>query len=99
MTSSEYALAAAALAVGIYLIATALAAYTPAPNHVVGIALAAFGAAYALTAKTREAAFWGGLQIIAGTATAAGGAAPPTLVVGIALVFAAATALISARRK
>ncbi|MEZ0318430.1 MAG: hypothetical protein ABWK05_00330 [Pyrobaculum sp.] len=99
MTPSEYALAAAALAVGIYLIATAAAAYPPAPNHIAGIALAAFGAAYALAAKTREAAFWGGLLIIAGTATAAGGAAPPTLVVGTALVFAAAAALINAKRK
>ncbi len=98
MTPGETAAAIAALAIGIYLIAASLGAVQLAVNHLVGLAVAVFGAAYILAGHTKESAFWGGLLSILGVAVAAGGGAPPLFVVGVVLVFIALFALAAGRR-
>ncbi|ACB39862.1 hypothetical protein [Pyrobaculum neutrophilum] len=98
MTPGERAAALAALALGLYLIAASLGAAPLSLNAAVGIPLAVFGAAYAALGGTREALLWGGVLTIAGVSTAAGGAAPPLLVAGVALVFVSLFALLAGRR-
>jgi len=98
MTPGETAAAIAALAVGIYLIAASLGVVQLAVNHLVGLAVAVFGAVYILAGRTKESAFWGGLLAILGVAVAAGGGAPPLFVVGVVLVFIALFVLVAGRR-
>ena len=98
MTPGETAAAIAALAVGIYLIATSLGAVQLAVNQLVGLAVGVFGAAYILAGRTRESAFWGGILAILGVAVAAGGGASPLFILGVVLVFVALFALLAGRR-
>jgi hypothetical protein len=98
MTPGETAAAIAALAVGIYLIAASLGAVQLAVNHLVGLAVGVFGAAYILAGRTRESAFWGGILAILGVAVAAGGGASPLFILGVVLVFVALFALVAGRR-
>lgn len=98
MTPGERAAALATLAFGLYLIATSLGAAPLALNIAVGLPLAVFGVVYAAFGGSREALLWGGVLAIAGVATAAGGAAPPLLVAGVALVFISLFAILAGRR-
>ncbi|MEM4650311.1 MAG: hypothetical protein QW086_00630 [Pyrobaculum sp.] len=98
MTPGETAAAIAALAVGIYLIAASLGAVQLAVNQLVGLAVGVFGAAYILTGRTRESAFWGGILAILGVAVAAGGGASPLFILGVVLVFVSLFALLAGRR-
>jgi hypothetical protein len=98
MTPGETAAAIAALAVGIYLIATSLGAVQLAVNQLVGLAVGVFGAAYILAGRTRESAFWGGVLAILGVAVAAGGGASPLFILGVVLVFVSLFALLAGRR-
>ncbi|MEM2026126.1 MAG: hypothetical protein QXW94_07540 [Desulfurococcaceae archaeon] len=99
MTPAETSAAVAAIAVGVYLVASSLGLVGFAVNLLAAVGLVAFGISLMALDRTRPSALWGGLLAIVGVALGAGPSASPLLVVGVVLVFLGLFALIAGRKR